>query len=289
MAKYKIFVDTSADIPMDLAEKNDIGVISFLSIFGETSYVTGVEISNEEFYKKLTSSDEIPTTSQTPYADFYDTLLKASLENDTVIYFAISSKASGQYNTACMIREEILEGDNPNADIRIIDTQKFSAYITAAALYAKELLDGGMGIDETLEKCYKYLNSYEAYMLVDSLKYLEKGGRINKTSAIVGTLLDIKPVLTIKDGLIEAVEKLRGKKKLCKKLVELMKENPDFDDENPEFFIVQSDEDTGEEMRELLIEEFGIDDVKLYLEFGPVVGTHIGPGCIGVVFKLKDK
>lgn len=289
MAKYKIFVDTSADMPIELAQKNDIGIISFLSVFGEESYVTGVELTNAEFYKKLSESDKIPTTSQTPYADFYDILLKASLENDTVIYFTISSKASGQHNTACMIRDEILEGDNPNADIRIVDTLKFSAFITDVALHAKELLDSGMDVDETLSDCKKFLESYRAYILVDTLKYLEKGGRINKTSAIVGTLLDIKPVLTIKDGLIEVVEKLRGKKKVFKKLIELIKECPEFDEENPEFILVQSSEEYGQEMRELLKEEFGIDDVKYYLEIGPIVGTHIGPGTLGVVFKLKDK
>ncbi len=289
MSKYKIFVDTGADMPVEIAEKNDIGIISFLSVFGETSYVTGTELSNADFYKKLEESNDIPTTSQTPYGDLYDILKDASLENDVVIYFTISSKASGQHNTALMIRDEILENDNPNADIRIFDTMKFSVFIAGAALYAKELLDGGMGVDETLEECRKYIDSRDVYILVDTLKYLEKGGRINKTSAVVGTLLDIKPVLTLRNGLVEQVDKIRGRKKLYKKLIELIRDNPDFDDENMEFSVVQSNEEYGEEMKALLKDEFGIDDVKYYFELGPVIGTHIGPGTIAVVFKLKDK
>ena len=285
MANYKIFIDTGADMPEGMAEKNGFGVIRFLSVFGEKSYVTGTELSNEQFYKMLEESDSIPTTSQTPYADFYDQLKEASDNYDTVIYFALSSNASGQYNTACMIKNEILE-ENPNADIRLFDTKTFSIYISATALYAKELLDGGMDVDTVLEKCREYIESWQCYILVDTLKYLEKGGRITKTSAILGGLLDIKPVLTIKNGLIEPVEKLRGNKKLFKKLINLIRENPDFDDEKCEFMLAHSNDEYGQEMKALIEEEFAV-DVKEYLELGPIVGTHIGPGTLGVLFRLK--
>lgn len=284
---YKIFVDTGADIPEEMAAANDIGIIRFLSVFGETSYVTGTELSNEEFYKKLAETDDIPTTSQTPYADFYEILKNASLEYDTVIYFTLSSAASGQYNTACMIKNEILEEDNPNADIRIVDTKSFSVYETLAALKTKELLDKGASVDDAIKAGVEYMQSWDVYILVDTLKYLEKGGRITKTSAIVGTLLDIKPVLTIRNGLIEPVDKIRGRKKLYKKLIELIKENPDFDSNNLEFAIVQSNKEYGEEMRDLLKSEFGIDDVLHFVEMGPIVGTHIGPGTLAVLFRLK--
>ena len=186
-----------------------------------------------------------------------------------------------------MIRNEILEEDNPNADIRIFDTMKFSAYCTGVAVYAAELLAAGESVDGVLEKCHEFINQWEVYILVDSLKYLEMGGRITKTSAIVGSLLDIKPVLTIRDGLIVPIEKLRGKKNLYKKLINLIRDNPDFDPVPNEFMIVQSNEEYGEEMRDLLKEEFGIEDVKYYLEFGPVIGTHIGPGTLAVLFRIK--
>lgn len=288
MAKFKILVDTGADMPEELAKKYDIGIIRFMCLFGEEAYVTGTELTNEDFYKKLKTAKDIPTTSQTPYAQFYDILKKESDENDVVIYFTLSSKASGQHNTACMIRNEILE-ENPNADIRIFDTMSFSVYQTSTAIYAHKLLSEGMDVDVVLEKCREHIASWQAYILVDTLKYLQKGGRITKTAAIVGGLLDIKPVLTVNNGLIEPLEKIRGKKKIYKKLIELIRENPDFDEENPEFMIVQSNEEYGNDMRELLKEEFGIDDVKYYLEFGPIIGTHIGPGALAVLFKHKNK
>ena len=286
MGTYKIFVDTGADMSEEMAAQNNIGMIRFLSVFDETSYVTGTELTNEKFYEMLEASDKIPTTSQTPYADFYEQLKQASIEYDTVIYFALSSKASGQYNTACMIKNEILEDDNPNADIRIVDTETFSIFISIAALHAKKLLDDGADVDKAIEESIEYMNSFQCYILVDTLKYLEKGGRITKTSAIVGSLLDIKPVLTINNGLIEPVEKLRGSKKVFKKLLKLIRENPDFDEESDTFMVAHSKEEYGQEMKALIKEEFGV-DILHYFELGPIVGTHIGPGTLGVLFKLK--
>ncbi len=285
MSKIKLFVDTSADISEEFAKEKDIGILRFMSIFAEEAFVTGTELTNEEFYKKLEEYENIPTTSQTPYADIYDAFLEASKNYDTVIYFAISSKGSGQYNTARMVAEEIKE-ENPNADIRVIDTMRFSAYISLAAYRAVELLEAGESADTIIEKSLEYMNEWQAYILVDTLKYLEKGGRITKTSAIVGTLLDIKPVLTVNDGLIEPLEKLRGKKKLFKKLIELMKENPNFDDEKKEIIVVHSDDSYCAETKALLEEEFD-KPALMEFKFGPVVGTHIGPGVLALLFRLK--
>lgn len=287
MGTYKIFVDTGSDIPEKVAEENNIGIIRFLSVFEDKSYVTGTELTTKEFYKKLLESDKIPTTSQTPYADLYDTLKEASDRFDTVIYFTLSSNASGQHNSALMVRNEILE-ENPKADIRIVDTMSFSAYETMAALKAKELLDNGAGVDEAIEKSLEYIGKWKAYILVDTLEYLQKGGRLSKASAVIGSLLDIKPVLTVKDGLIEPVEKIRGRKKLYKKLIELVREYPGFDENNAKFIVVQSNEEYGEETRSLLCEEFDIDDIDGYYELGPVIGTHIGPGTLAILFWVED-
>ena len=286
MSKVKIFVDTGADIPQYEAEKYEIDVINFLCIFDGKSYVAGEELSNEEFYKKLLASENLPTTSQTPPGVMYDTLKKAAEENDSVVYFTLSSKASGQYNNARMNAEQIME-ENPNADIRIIDSMSFSVYISEAAIKLRMLLNGGEELDAAIEKAKQVFDAYESYILVDDLKFLQKGGRITKTAAIVGGLLDIKPVLSVKDGLIEPLEKLRGKKKLYNKLAELIAENEEFDSDKKEFLIVDSQSEYGDKMTEVLKEEFGIDDIKRRYEFGPIIGTHIGNGAMAVLFKKK--
>ena len=286
MTDVKIVVDTSSDIPADIAEKYDIGILSFLSIFGEKSYVTGVDMTNAEFYEMLENSEKIPTTSQTPYGDMYDYLLEQAKAHESVIYFTISSKGSGQHHTATLVAEEIKE-EYPQADIHIIDSEKFSLYISETAVHAAELAQDDVPVTEIIEECKRYIKTWRCYLLVDTLKYLEKGGRINKTAAIVGTLLDIKPILTIENGLVESMDKLRGKKKLVDKLIEKIKEDPDFDAENPRFLVVQSDKKRGDEACEKLREEFGGDCVRMYSEFGPIVGTHVGKGAFAIITGIK--
>lgn len=288
MADIKLITDTSADMPQDLIEKYDIGIMRFLSIFGEDSYVSGTDITNEEFYEKMVTEDIIPTTSQTPYADMYDMLLSESKKHDTVIYFTISSKGSGQNHTANMIVDEIKE-EYPEADIRIVDSMSYSVYISSAVAHIAEMKDKGLSADELIKEFFDYMKTWEVYLVVGDLKYLQKGGRITKTTAIVGNLLDIKPVLTIRDGLIEPLEKIRGSKKLCKKIIALMKDNPDFDESKNEFIIVDSDKALGEAMIDALKEEFGDITVTMRSEFGPIVGTHTGPGCLAILFKLKGE
>lgn len=286
MKNVKIFVDTGADIPMEAAKEYDIDIINFLCVFGEESYVAGEELSNKEFYEKLLAAEKLPTTSQTPPQTMYDKLYEAAKEYDTVVYFTLSSKASGQYNNARFNAEQIME-ENPEMDIRIVDSMSFSIYISETAIRFRTLLNGGMDVDDAIKESMKFKDEHDAYVLVDDLKFLEMGGRITKTSAIVGGLLDIKPVLGIRDGLVEPVDKLRGKKKLYNKLCELIRENPEFDADKNEFYIVDSNSEYGDKMLEVLKEEFGIESVVRRYEFGPIIGTHIGNAAVAAMFPKK--
>lgn len=287
MSDIKIVVDSGSDIPEEILKKYDMGFISFLSLFGEEQYVHRVNITNEEFFEKLESFDGFPTTSQTPYGEMLDYFSKLCAEHKTVIYFALSGAASGQYQTANMVRNEILE-ENPDADFRIVDTQKFSLYIAITAVRAAQMAQEGKSADEIIAECEKYIVSWRCYLLVDTLKYLEKGGRLSKATAFVGTMLDIKPILTIEHGLVESLDKLRGKKKLLDKLIEKITDDPDFDSENPQFLVVQSDEEKGQQACEKLREEFGEDCIAMYGEFGPLIGTHVGKGAIAIIPRIKQ-
>lgn len=288
MEDIKIVVDTGSDIPFEIAEKYNIGVISFLSIFGDEQYVHRKTITNDEFYEKLEAYDGIPTTSQTPYGDMYDYFKKECAEHKSVIYFALSGAASGQFQTANVVKAELLE-ENPEADFHIVDTQKFSLYIAKTAVHAAEMVQAGKTVSEILSECEVYVKSWRAYLLVDTLKYLEKGGRLSKTAALVGTMLDIKPILTIENGLVESMDKLRGKKKLIPKLLEKIDEDDDLDRDNPEFLIVHSGEERLRETCELLEEEYGAGCITLTGEFGPLIGTHVGKDAIAVLIKIKQK
>ncbi len=285
MADIRIIVDTGSDIPEDIAKKYNIGVISFLTLFGEEQFVQRVDITNEEFFDRLETFDGFPTSSQTPYGDMYDFFAKECREHDCVIYFALSSAASGQYQTANLVKNEILE-ENPDAKFYIVDSYKFSLYIAQTAVHAAQLAAEGKSPEEIIEDCEKYIKTWRCYLLVDTLEYLKKGGRLSKSAAFVGTLLDIKPVLTIENGLVENLDKLRGKKKLLEKLLEMIRDDPDFDEENPKFMIVQSDDEKGRKACEMLREEYGDDCIEMYGEFGPLIGTHVGRGAIAIIPKI---
>lgn len=285
MAKIKIVVDTASDLTEKQIKEYGFGVVRFMSVFGDKSYTTGIDMTNEQFYDMLEKAKKIPTTSQTPYMTMYEALLLEAKENDTVIYFTISSKASGQNHTAQMVVDEIKE-DNPEFDIRVVDTMNFSSYIGYAAIKAKQMIDSGeTDIDKIINESLEAMNTFKVYLLVDDMKYLEKGGRINKTTAVVGSLLDIKPILTIKGGLVEFEDKLRGKKKVLDKLIAKMEEDPEFDGGNNEFMVVHSDLAVGEELKEKLEENYGEGSVFMVSEFGPIVGTHVGRGAVAVLFK----
>ena len=285
MSDIKIMVDSSADIPQEIIEKYNIGVIPLMSVFGEKSYVIGKELSTEKFYEKLSSGDVIPTTSLTPYATLYEMLLEESKKHETVIYFSISSKASGQNHSANLVREDILENGNPNADIRIIDTMSFSMLIGTAAINAAIEAGEGKSPDEIIEKAKSSIANWHVLFVVDDLMYLERGGRLRKSAAILGSLLDIKPVLTVNDGLIEVETKLRGKKKICKKLCDLMDENDDRDENSSEILILHTDEEKAAEMTDELEDRYNL-NAKSYL-IGPLIGTHTGTGIVAVAYRTK--
>ena len=286
MSKIRIMVDTAADMSRELLEENNIGLINFNVNFGDESFVAGVEISNAEFYNKIKETGIMPKTSQTAYADMYDAFKKELEEYDTIIYFTISSKASGQNNTAKLVASEVKE-ENPGKEIYIVDSGSFSVYIANIAICAAALVKSGASVDEIIEKSLETVNHWGVYLLVDDLDYLQKGGRITKTTAIVGSLLEIKPVLSISEGLIAPCGKLRGKKKVMAKLVEMVEEADGFDSNEPAVMLVHSSEELVSELKEKVSEAFGEDSIKRIVEFGPIIGTHTGPGAVALLYKLK--
>ncbi len=287
MADIKIMVDSSADLSNDILEKYGIGLIPLLSMFGEKSYVIGEDITNAEFYKKLAASETLPKTSQTPYARMFEILDGEAKAHDTVIYFTLSSFSSGQNHSATLVRQDILENSNPEADIRIIDSASFSVIIGSTAVEAATLAKSGKSADEIIAHCADYITKWHAFLLVSDLTFLEKGGRMRKTTAILGNLLDIKPVLTVNNGLIEVESKIRGKKKIYKKLCDMVHEYEGFDESSGDFMIVHSQEDMVAPMIDAVNESF--DNVKSIrtAEFGPLVGTYTGNGAIALIFRTK--
>ncbi len=284
MKRIKFMVDTAADMPEELIEKYDLANVNFIVNFGEESFIAREEISNAEFYKKMCEGKVHPKTAQTPYQTLYDALLAEAKNCETLIYYTLSSKASGQFQTATLISKELME-ENPELDIRVVDTGKFSYFTGIAIEKAVELEQAGKSADDIIKESVDYMNRYEVFFVVDDLNFLQKGGRIRKSTAVLGSMLDLKPVLGIRDGLIESITTIRGKKKVCKKLIDLLDETEGFNPDTTEFFILHSGIEGAEELQAVLTEKFGSDKLRATIELGAIIGTHTGPGVKAVVFR----
>ncbi len=284
MAKIKIITDSASDITREDVEKWDIGVVSFtINVDGE-QFKAGVDLSPDEFYEKLKNCKEIPTTAQVTPNDLYDIFKKYTDEGYEVLYISISSCASGTFNNSQIAKNMVLE-ENPEAVIELVDSQRFAYIYAEAAKEAARLAEEGKEIGEIKQYVIDFMESYDVYVAAQSLTYLEKGGRINKTSLVMGNVLDIRPVLSIRKGLIESIGTIRGSKKIVAKLFKKIQEDC-ADQSNTSVIIVNcAMAEEAEEMKALIQENLNPKEVQIQ-KVGPTIATHIGP-VIGVFFRTK--
>ena len=285
----KFIVDSASDIPRDFAQENNICVIGLPLYFSDgTQLRAWHDIEPEEFYERLVNDPEIPTTSQAPIPEVKALLEDGAKNYDATIYFTLSSKASGTYQTAHMIKNEVLE-EYPDAKIEIVDSMSYSLYIVLMLKEAIRLNNAGKSLEEIVEGAKDVRRHTNVYVLVDTLKYLEKGGRINKASLIAGSLLNIKPVLSVIDGIMESVDKFRGSKTVIPKLVQKAIAD-DCDLEDPQFCIVHSNAaDRAAQLWDAVKEQCGEEsELVMQSQIGASVGTHIGPGTLALFYHTKS-
>lgn len=282
MADIQIITDAGSDLLKEEQERFGIEVIPIKITADGKDYLSGVDVFSDEFYELLETCKEIPHTSQPSTADIYDVFQKHIEAGKQILVISLSSNASGFYNNMHLAKNMILE-ENPNAVIEILDSRSFAYIYGQAAINASQMAKDGMGILEIKEKTKEFIESYGVFVIPKSLTYLEKGGRINKASLIFGNMLDLAPVLTIKDGLMEAVGKVRGRKKLAKKLFQyLVSHAPDQTGKDLIVVNGKMDEET-EELLGYLTEQFpGVNITRA--KVGPTIATHIGP-VFGVFFQ----
>ncbi len=279
----KFVVDRAADIEKSTAEELGIEVLPFIVSFGEESIVAGKDLDVLEFYDKVRSSDVIPKTSQMSPDDLEDVFRRIGKENQ-IIYVSISAKGSGINNTANMIANRLIEEDG--FDITVIDSTMFSMAIGAPVISAAKMAENGVDKDQILDFLKNSYARNTAYFVVDDLTFLKKGGRIKATTMAISSLLDIKPILNINDGLVEAFRKVRGLKKAMSVLVDYAAERMEDPEEN-EILILDSDaSDKVEILEEMLREKLNPKGFK-YCKIGPVITAHAGLGLVGIYFKHK--
>ncbi|WP_238917945.1 DegV family protein [Clostridium sp. YIM B02555] len=278
MEKIKIITDSTADLSKGVYEKYDIEVLPLLINFGEESYLDGVEINPDKVFEKIEKSNVLPTTAQVTPNRFIEAYKKYLEEGYKIISIHMSSVMSGTYQSACIARDTL-----ESKDIFVVDSQNVTAALGILVLKAAKLREKGFNIVEI----EKELNDVKAKVMLsvyfDSLEYLVRGGRISKTTGVVGGVLGIKLILEIKDGIMSVKDKIRGNKKAIKKIISDL-ENATLDDDVPVILIDVNNIEVKEALKEYM------DSNKVnYIEcpVGSTVSIHSGPGCCGLVLLTK--
>ncbi len=279
MSKVAIITDSTSDIPDELVKELDLKIIPLIVNFGEESFLdNGKDITKKEFYKKIRSSEKLPTTTQpTPknFIELYSDILKTS---ESIISIHISKKMSGTINSAEMARKEL-----PGRDIEIIDSEVVHMPLGFLAIKAAQLANEGKSKEEILKEVYDLKPKITVLIVPSTLEYLKKGGRIGKAKGLIASLLEIKPILTIHDGEISQFKTARRWNQAKTELINSMKTMI----KNPENLIVSignSDaKDDAAEMYEKIKETFNPKKI-INVDIGIVVGTHLGPGGLGITF-----
>ena len=288
MSKIKIVSDSTADIPKYLQEELNITVLPLTIISGDKEYADGVDITTEEFYEMLESSDKLPSTSRTTPRLFFETCEKIMAEGYTdLIYVCLNSKGSSTYQGAVLESEDFYD-EHPEAkgkfNIHVIDSLTYSMVYGAAAVDAARAAKEGKSIDEVLSIIRDWLDNAKVLAVPMTLKYAKKSGRISAASAFVGEALGLKPVITFVDGESQVIGKIRGEKKVIPELIKLI--NSNRAEGTPYYVAGGNNPELTEKLRDACREEFGHNEELTFL-LGGIITINIGPNTIGIIYRGK--
>ena len=280
----KIVTDSSCDLGINFIEENNIELIPLLlNLDGETlKDDLGKSLGYREFYEKLRAGS-MPSTSQINIYTFEEKFKELLDKGYEILYIGLSSALSGTFNSANMARNNILE-ENQNAKIAVVDSISVSMGLGMLIKKAYEMINEGKMLEEIVQWIEENKSKVIHAILVDDLKHLKRGGRLSASSAAVGTILNIKPLLKLNNsGAVEATEKVKGKKKALKRLASIVKEKA-INIENEILYIMHGDAlEEAQYLKEMILQELNFKDVKVEY-IGTVIGTHGGPGTIATVF-----
>ncbi|HZG61517.1 MAG TPA: DegV family protein [Anoxybacillus sp.] len=281
----KILADSGCDLPYSFLQEYDITLIPLIVHLNDQDYEDLVTIQPKQVYDAMRSG-EIVKTSQASPLKLKEVFTQYAKEKRPCIYIAFSSQLSGTYQTAMMIRAEVLE-EYSDFQLTIIDSKCASLGLGLVVAQAAKLAKTGMPYEQLCETVSEYCRHMEHIFTVDDLEFLARGGRISKTSALVGGLLNIKPLLHVEDGKLIPLEKIRGRKKVFKRMLELMEERG-IDLQKQTIGISHGDdEEAALELKKQIEEKFGCTDFLIY-PIGGAIGAHAGPGTLALFFLNKQ-
>jgi DegV family protein with EDD domain len=280
--KVAIVVDSTAYIPADLIEKYDLHQISLIVNWEGVEYRDNVDIKPDEFYTRLTTAGEMPTTSQPSAGEFYDLFSKLAESYDSIVAIVISSGMSGTLASAVAAREMM-----PDFPIELVDSKSTTMALGFMVLAAARAVENGADHKEAAAVARSLVDRMRLIFVVDTLEFLHRGGRIGGAQRFIGSMLAIKPLLHVVDGTVEPLASVRTKRKAVQHMLNIFEEEM-AGKSNVRAVVLNSvaldeAEKVAAEVRER------IDPIELFItDISPVIGTHVGPGAVGVIFYAED-
>lgn len=277
----RILTDSGCDLPLHYLEENHVTLFPLKVLLYNQEYEDLLTIESKTIFNAIRSG-QVPKTSQVSPVLFEESFTDMALHNEEGIYIAFSSQLSGTYQTAVMMYEQVKE-KYPDFNLTIIDSKCASLGCGLIVREAVRLSNDGAAHEEIVKRANFLSSHMEHLFTVEDLDYLAKGGRVSKASAFLGGLLNIKPLLNVEDGKLVPIEKIRGKKKLMNRIIEVMKERGVRFEEQTVGISHADVETTALEMKQLIQTELHAKEVTI-TEIGGVIGSHTGPGTIAIFF-----
>ncbi|WP_077367797.1 DegV family protein [Anaerosalibacter sp. Marseille-P3206] len=274
MSKIKIITDSTSYITKEYAKDNDISVVQLSYTFGGETKMEGFPGQFDEFFDTLSKTTSFPTTSQPSVGTFVEEYEKALTDYDEVLVLTFSSKLSGTFNSALMAKE-MVDKDR----ITVIDTEQAVGNLKFLVEDAVMMAKKGLKMEEIVQSIESQKEKMEIYLTVDTLEYLRRGGRLSNIKSAIGTILNIKPIIELKDGRLQLLENVRGKKKALNMIIDKV---PSYAKRISISHIFNEEEAL--EFKKI-VEERCTNAIVTIDEIGPVIGGHLGPKGIGVCFK----
>lgn len=278
----RIITDSSADFDRATAKRRQVEIVSMAVQFGGASFLDGKTITNDVFYALLKEGKENPTTSQPTPAEFLRVFEEAKAAGDQVVAVLISSVLSGTVQSA-----QIAKGMCEYDDIYIVDSLTATAGIQILVNLACKLRDSGLPAPGIAQELERLKGRVRIYAVLDTLEYLRRSGRLSGFQAGLGAMTKLKPVITVRDGAVSIAAKAFGTSAAVKQLQKFLLQYP-VDDAYPSYFLYTDDKEREELLLPALREQGKLPLRLHYSSVGPTIGTHIGPGALGMAYIERE-
>jgi DegV family protein with EDD domain len=283
MNKVAVVTDSTAYIPKEYMEKYGITVMPQILVWGEQTFEDGVDIQPDEFYRRLASAKTMPTTSQVPVPKMMKTFSTLIDQDYSVLGIFVSSKFSGTFQSAIQAREMLASGKEK---VELVDSLSAAMAMGFQALTAARAALDGASLAECKTLAENARGHTGVYFVVDTLEFLHRGGRIGGAQRLLGTALNLKPILAIQDGKVESIERIRTKSKAMERLVEIVTEQCTGKGAVRLATLHANAPEDAQKLLDSASSQLNVTE-KIFTEVSPVVGAHTGPGTVGLAYMTE--